>query len=52
MGSVCQRFCRNPEQKAAGRAEHRPVGLAQANDGSIYVSDDSKGFIYKISYQK
>jgi glucose/arabinose dehydrogenase len=45
-------FAGTPEQKAAGRAEHRPVGLAQANDGSIYVSDDSKGFIYKISYQK
>lgn len=45
-------FAGTPEQKAAGRAEHRPVGLGQANDGSIYVSDDSKGFIYKISYQK
>jgi glucose/arabinose dehydrogenase len=45
-------FAGTPEQKAAGRAEHRPVGLAQANDGAIYVSDDSKGFIYKISYQK
>ena len=45
-------FAGTPEQKAAGRAEHRPVGLAQSNDGSIYVSDDSKGFIYKISYQK
>jgi glucose/arabinose dehydrogenase len=45
-------FAGTAEQKAAGRAEHRPVGLAQANDGSIYVSDDSKGFIYKISYQK
>jgi glucose/arabinose dehydrogenase len=31
-------------------AEHRPCGLAQAPDGSLYVSDDSKGFIYKITY--
>lgn len=45
-------FAGTAEQKAAGRAEHRPVGLAQSKDGSIYVSDDSKGFIYKISYQK
>ncbi|MBD3750753.1 MAG: PQQ-dependent sugar dehydrogenase [Sphingobacteriales bacterium] len=33
-------------------AEHRPCGLAQGPDGSLYVSDDSKGTIYKISYQK
>lgn len=33
-------------------AQHRPCGLAQGPDGSLYVSDDSKGTIYKISYQK
>lgn len=33
-------------------AEHRPCGLAQGPDGSLYVSDDSKGTIYKISYNK
>jgi glucose/arabinose dehydrogenase len=33
-------------------AEHRPCGLAQGPDGSLYVSDDSKGTIYKISYYK
>ena len=29
---------------------HRPTGLAQAPDGSIYVSDDTGGRIYRISY--
>lgn len=32
-------------------AEHRPCGLAQATDGSLYVTDDSKGTIFKISYK-
>ena len=45
-------FAGTPEQEASGRAEHRPCGLAQAQDGSLYVSDDSKGTIYKISYKK
>ncbi len=31
-------------------AEHRPCGLAQGADGSLYVSDDSKGTIYRIVY--
>jgi glucose/arabinose dehydrogenase len=31
---------------------HRPCGLAEAPDGSIYVSDDTKGTIYRISYVK
>ncbi|MGE5521235.1 MAG: PQQ-dependent sugar dehydrogenase [Candidatus Dadabacteria bacterium] len=31
-------------------AEYRPCGLAQGPDGSIYVSDDNKGMIWKISY--
>ncbi|RYY29190.1 MAG: sorbosone dehydrogenase [Chitinophagaceae bacterium] len=31
---------------------HRPCGLAEAPDGSIYVTDDTKGTIYKISYGK
>ncbi len=32
--------------------QHKPCGLAQAPDGSIYVSDDSKGTIYRIQYKK
>jgi glucose/arabinose dehydrogenase len=35
-----------------GDALHRPVGLAQGPDGSLYVSDDVKGTIYKITYSK
>ncbi len=31
-------------------AAHRPVGLAQARDGSLFVSDDVKGRIWRISY--
>ncbi len=29
----------------------RPVGLAVGPDGSLYVSDDEGGFIYRISYR-
>lgn len=35
-----------------GGAKHRPCGLAQGPDGSLYVSDDVKGTIYRIMYQK
>ena len=31
-------------------ADHRPVGLAQDRDGSIFVSDDVKGRLWRISY--
>jgi glucose/arabinose dehydrogenase/mono/diheme cytochrome c family protein len=44
-------FSGSPEKTASGRADHRPCGLAQGPDGSLYVSDDSKGAIYKISYK-
>ena len=43
-------FSGSSEKTAAGRAEHRPCGLAQGPDGSLYVADDSKGTIYKITY--
>lgn len=45
-------FAGSPEKAAAGRADHRPCGLAQGPDGSLYVSDDSKGTIYRIIYTK
>jgi len=32
-------------------AAHRPVGLAQGPDGSVYVSDDAGGRIYRIVYR-
>ena len=31
---------------------HKPCGLAQGPDGSIYVADDVKGTIYMIKYKK
>lgn len=45
-------FAGTAEQKASGRAVHRPCGLAQGPDGSLYVTDDNKGTIYKITYSK
>jgi glucose/arabinose dehydrogenase len=40
------------EGKAQGRADFRPCGLAMGPDGSLYVSDDNKGRIWKITYKK
>ncbi len=34
-----------------GDAAHRPVGLAEGPDGSLYVSDDQGGRIYRIVYR-
>ena len=31
-------------------AKYRPCGLAQGPDGSLYVTDDTKGMIWKITY--
>jgi glucose/arabinose dehydrogenase len=39
-----------PEEIEPSKAKHRPVGLAIAPDGSLYVADDIGGRIYKISY--
>ncbi len=33
-------------------AAHRPTGLAQGPDGSLYVSDDQGGSLYRIIYTK
>jgi glucose/arabinose dehydrogenase len=35
-----------------GQARHRPCGLAEGPDGALYVSDDVKGHIYKITFAK
>ncbi|GAO43471.1 PQQ-dependent sugar dehydrogenase [Flavihumibacter petaseus] len=39
------------EVKSPNDAKHRPCGLAQAPDGSLLVTDDVKGTVYKISYK-
>lgn len=33
-----------------GVVSGRPAGLAVGTDGALYVSDDNKGFIYRIAY--
>jgi glucose/arabinose dehydrogenase len=33
-------------------AKARPCGLAESADGALYVSDDSKGAIFKITFNK
>lgn len=38
------------EVKSPGQAQHRPCGLALGADGSLYVTDDVKGNIYRIIY--
>lgn len=45
-------FSGSPEKTAKGRPDHRPCGLAQGPDGSLYVADDVKGTIYKITYNQ
>jgi glucose/arabinose dehydrogenase len=43
-------FAGGADLVASGRAKHRPCGLAQGPDGSLYVTDDTKGTIWKITY--
>ena len=38
-------------EKPTGPIKYRPTGLAQGPDGSLYVADDVKGAIFKISYK-
>jgi glucose/arabinose dehydrogenase len=35
-----------------GAVKHRPCGLAEGADGALYVSDDNKGYVWKIEYKK
>jgi glucose/arabinose dehydrogenase len=41
-----------PGETKKGRWMGRPVGVAFGSDGSMYVSDDSAGVIYRVSYSK
>ncbi|WP_428656344.1 PQQ-dependent sugar dehydrogenase [Runella sp.] len=37
--------------KPTGPIQHRPTGLAQGPDGSLYVTDDLNGTLYRIAYK-
>lgn len=45
-------FAGKEDIASPGQAEHRPCGLAQGPDGSLYVTDDTKGAVYRIVYKK
>jgi glucose/arabinose dehydrogenase len=34
-----------------GQVLGRPAGLVTGADGALYISDDNKGFVYRVSYQ-
>jgi glucose/arabinose dehydrogenase len=44
-------FAGGEQYMSPNEAKHRPCGLAQGPDGSLYVSDDQGGTIYKIVYK-
>jgi glucose/arabinose dehydrogenase len=35
-----------------GDAVYRPCGLAQGPDGSLYITDDVKGMVWKVNYKR
>jgi glucose/arabinose dehydrogenase len=37
--------------QSSGDAEHRPMGLAQGPDGTLYVADSQRGTIWRIIYR-
>jgi mono/diheme cytochrome c family protein len=37
--------------KEPGRAAHRPSGLAVGPDGALYISDDTHGRIWRVTFQ-
>jgi glucose/arabinose dehydrogenase len=36
--------------KQPDKADHRPVGLAEGPDGSLYITDDQNGRVWKVTY--
>ena len=41
-----------PGETKHGRWMGRPVGIAFASDGSMYMSDDAGGVVYRVTYSK
>jgi glucose/arabinose dehydrogenase len=41
-----------PGETKKGRWMGRPVGIAVGGDGTMYVSDDSAGVVYRVTYGK
>ncbi|HUP88770.1 MAG TPA: PQQ-dependent sugar dehydrogenase, partial [Longimicrobiales bacterium] len=41
-----------PPALQPGTAKHRPVGVAQAPDGSLIITDDVGGRVYRVTYGK
>ncbi len=39
------------EGQGPREADHRPVGLAEGPDGSLYVTDDAAGWIWRIRHE-
>ncbi|TDI67154.1 MAG: sorbosone dehydrogenase [Bacteroidetes bacterium] len=37
---------------STGDAKHRPMGLAEGPDGSLYITDSAKGKIWRITYNE
>ena len=44
-------FYANPGSQRAQRGTHRPTGLAQGPDGSLFITDDTGGTIWKVTYR-
>ena len=43
-------FAGSTANKSSGKAKHRPTGLAVGADGALYISDDTGGRIYRVTY--
>jgi glucose/arabinose dehydrogenase len=41
-----------PGETKKGRWMGRPVGIVFGSDGSMYLSDDAQGYIYRVTYEK
>ena len=44
-------FAGGPEIKSPNDAKHRPMGLAEGPDGSLYISDSVEGTVWRVLYK-